>query len=164
MLIREVMTTPAATLTTASSTAAALQLMQQEQARSLPVVDRRGTLIGIVCQADLVRNRGPAGDRTSLPSGRVPGTTLSDQVGAVMTHHIVSVGPDEEIQVAVDLMQSMVLEEVPVVENDRVVGTVYRSDLIRLLLGPSRTFGLEASAGTPPSKRPADADLVTPPS
>lgn len=148
MLIREIMTTPAATVSTQSPTAAALQLMQQEQVRSIPVVDRRGALIGIVCQADLARNRRPAGDRTSIPAGRVRSTTPSSQVADVMTHHIVSVSPDQEIQVAVDLMQATLLEEVPVVEKDRVVGTVCRADLICLLPEPSRNFELEVSAGT----------------
>lgn len=148
MLIREIMTTPAATVSTQSSTAAALQLMQQEQVRSLPVVDRRGALIGVICRPDLVRNRRPAGDLAPIPAERVPGTAPSDHVADVMTHHIVSVSPDQEIRVAVDLMQATLLEEVPVVEMDRVVGTVCRADLICLLPEPSRNFELEVSAGT----------------
>ncbi|WP_329478684.1 CBS domain-containing protein [Kribbella sp. NBC_01484] len=148
MLIREVMTTPAVTVMTQSSTATALWLMRTEQVGSIPVVDDRGALIGIIDETDLVQDEALVADRVLASAGRVAGTTPSRRVGDAMTHHVVTVSPDDQIDVAVDLMQSMMLEQLPVVENDHVVGTVGRGDMTRLLPSPSRFCQFEASCGT----------------
>lgn len=143
MLVREVMTTPAVTVTTGSSTGTASWLMRAEQISSIPVVDDRGALIGVLDETALVDDRIPA------LAGRVSGTTPSRRVGDAMTHHIVTVSPDDTIEMAIDLMRSATLEYLPVVANDRVVGTVGRSDLIRLRPSPPGRFcEFEASAGT----------------
>ena len=125
MLIREVMTTPAVTVMTQFSTATALWLMRTEQVGSIPVVDDRGALIGIIDETDLVQDEALVADRVLASAGRVAGTTPSRRVGDAI-HHVVTVSPDDQIDVAVDLMRSMMLEQLPVVENDHVVGTVGR--------------------------------------
>ena len=84
MLIREVMTTPAVTVTTQSSTGTALWLMQEEQITSIPVVDYRGALIGAVNETDVARDRALIADRVPVLAGRVSGTTLSRRVGEAM--------------------------------------------------------------------------------
>ena len=142
MLIREIMTTPAVTVTTQSSTRTALWLMREEQISSLPVIDDRGALIGVVNETALVDNR------VLVSAGRVAGTTPSRRVADTMTHHVVTVSPDDTVDLAIDLMRSTMLEYLPVVENDRVVGTVGRTDMIRLLPSPNRFCLFEASSGT----------------
>jgi CBS-domain-containing membrane protein len=148
MLIREIMTTPAVTVTTQCSTGTALWLMREEQISSLPVIDDRGALIGVVNETALVENR------ILVSAGRVSGTTPSRRVADMMTHHVVTVSPDETVDLAIDLMRSTMLEYLPVVENDRVVGTVGRGDMIRLLPSPNRFCRFEASSGTARSTTP----------
>ena len=145
MLIREVMTTPAVTVTTRSSTGSVLRLMHEEQISSVPVVDDRGALIGIISETELLQDAVLA-DR--VPAGRVSGTSPSRKVGHALTHHVITVSPDDKIEAAIALMRSTTLEHLPVDENDRVVGTVCRSDLIRLVPETSHGCELETSAGT----------------
>jgi len=154
MLIREVMTTPAVTVTTQSSTGTALWLMQEEQITSIPVVDYRGALIGAVNETDVARDRALIADRVPVLAGRVSGTTLSRRVGEATTLRVVTVSPDDEIKVVLNLMRSTMTEYLPVVEKDRVVGTVGRGDLIRLRPELSHSYEVEVSAGT---ARGADA-------
>lgn len=147
MLIREAMTTPAVTVTTQTSTATALWLMHEEQIGSIPVVDDRGALIGVVNETDLIYDAVLVDARIPVTVGSISGTTPSRRIGDAMTHHVVTVGPEDEIDVALDLMRSTMLEHLPVVGKDRVVGTVGRRDLIRLLPQP-RCHEVETSAGT----------------
>jgi CBS domain-containing protein len=153
MLIREVMTTPAVTVTTQSSTGTALCLMHEEQISSIPVVDYRGALIGVVSETDLVQNKSLVDDRVPAFAGRVSSTTPARRVSEVMTHRVVTARPDDEIEVAIDLMRSTMTDHLPVVENDRVVGTVCPSDMFDLLAERSH-LNAEVSAGT---AREADA-------
>ena len=142
MLVREVMTTPAVTVTTGSSTGTAAWLMRAEQISSIPVVDDRGALIGVLDETALVDSR------ILASAGRAADPTPSRRVADAMTHHVVTVSSDDTIDVAIDRMRSAMLEYLPVVANDRVIGTVGRSDLIRLLPRPSRRCQTEVSAGT----------------
>jgi|tagenome__1003787_1003787.scaffolds.fasta_scaffold20272840_2 predicted transcriptional regulator len=148
MLIREVMTTPAATVTTKSSTGAALRLMHEEQLSAIPVVDDRGALIGVISETELLHDRALVDGWVPVSAGRIPSPPPSRRVGDALQHHVVTVSPDDKIEVAIALMRSTMLEQLPVVEKDRVVGTIGRSDLIRLLPQPSICCEFEASAGT----------------
>ena len=148
MLIREVMTTPAVTVTTQSSTGTALWLMREEQISSLPVVDDRGALIGVLNETALVQDGALVDNWVLASAGHISGTTPSRRVGDAMTHHVVTVSPDDTVDLAIDLMRSTMLDYLPVVENDRVVGTVGRTDMIRLLPSPNRFCVFEASTCT----------------
>ena len=145
MLIRDVMTTPAVTVTTGSSTGSVLRLMHEEQICSVPVVDDRGALIGIISETELLQDAVLA-DR--VPAGRVSGTSPSRKVGHALTHHVITVSPDDKIEPAIALLRSTTLEHLPVVENDRVVGTVGSEDMVRKLPESPRGCELEVSAGT----------------
>ncbi|MGW7685549.1 CBS domain-containing protein [Kribbella sp. NPDC054772] len=143
MLVREAMTTPAVTVTTQSSTEVAAGLMRDEQLGSLPVVDRRGGLVGVIRRADLTR--GAARADVSRRQG----------VGDTMCHRVITVGPDDEIELALDRMCSGLVEDLPVVDHGRVVGTVCRRNLAGLLSAPCQPCEVEFSSGT---ARDADAE------
>lgn len=59
MLAREVMSRPAVTVSTSTSIAAAARVMVDRGFTALPVVDGDGRLVGIVTEADLIRDRIP---------------------------------------------------------------------------------------------------------
>jgi CBS domain-containing protein len=75
--VSEVMSTSRlATCTADDDVDDAMQAMAIEQVRRIPIVDERGTLIGIVAQADIVRKAHDAGraketvQQISEPSGK----------------------------------------------------------------------------------------------
>jgi CIC family chloride channel protein len=83
----------------------------------MPVIEK-GNLVGIVCQADILR---------VAKEGPIQDFTVQD----VMTKDVVVVSPtDSAVQVA-KLMIEKKINRIPVVENDKLVGIVTRGDLIR---------------------------------
>ena len=146
MLIRDVMTTPAVTVTAETPIGAALRLLDDEKITSMPVVDHRGVLVGIVSEADLVRDENQFDDRVPVYVVRVSGATPPRRVGDVMTHLVVTVGSDDELDVAIDLMRSTIMKSLPVVDRGQVVGMVSRSDVIHLLAGRDRRIHNDVAA------------------
>jgi len=124
MLIRELMTAPAVTVTNDTSIAHALHLLDQHKITTLPVADRHGTFLGVVSEADLVANAAQLDDRVYLSAVRVSSVSPLRRVEEVMTRLAVSVHSDDEIEVAVDLMTATTLKSLPVVDNGRVAGVI----------------------------------------
>lgn len=143
MLIRDVMTTPAVTVAATTPIGTALRLMDDDKITSLPVVDLHGVLVGIVSEADLVQDEDLFADRVPVSVVRVSGTTPPRRVGEVMTHLVVTVRSDDELEVAIDLMRATMVKSLPVMENDRVVGVISRSDLVHVLAQRDRRIQVE---------------------
>jgi CBS-domain-containing membrane protein len=126
------MTAPAVTVSPDTTIQEALRLLDDHQITTLPVVDRHGALTGIISEADLLADAGaldvPAGSSVRLS---IPGAPR--RVGELMTRLVVTVSVDGDLDEAVDLMTSTMIKSLPVIENDRVVGVVSRSDIIHLL-------------------------------
>lgn len=124
MLVHEVMTQDAATVTPGASIKTALAVLADQRLTALPVVDDTGAVIGVVSEADLIRElvtRDPPRDRTS-------------SVERVMSTHPVTVRPDVDLVEAVDLLTSTTVKSLPVVDRaGRLVGVLSRSDVVRLL-------------------------------
>ncbi len=132
MLIRDLMTAPAVTVRPDTTIQEALRLLDAHLITTLPVVGPHGELTGIISEADLLADAVlvdvPAGSsvRLSTPGAR-------RRVGEVMTRLVVSIGTDADVGEAVDLMTSTMIKSLPVIEQDRVVGVISRSDVIHLL-------------------------------
>lgn len=135
MLIRELMTAPAVTVTDETSIAAALQLLDAEKITAMPVVDRKGFLVGLVSEADLVGDAALIEDRVPIAAVRTTGSSPARRVAEVMTHLVVCVDPEDDLEVAIDLMRTTMMKSLPVVQHRKVVGMLSRSDIIHLLAG-----------------------------
>jgi CBS domain-containing protein len=130
MLVREVMTSPAVTVTPYTTAQEALRLLDECHITALPVVDDDGVVVGVVSEADLLALI-PDGQQSDplLPVG----TAATRRVRDLMTRPAVTVDADSQIVEAVELMRSTVVKSLPVVLNRRIVGVVSRSDLVRVL-------------------------------
>jgi len=135
MLIRELMTKPAVTVTGETSIAVALQLLDTHKITAMPVVDRTGALVGLVSEADLVGDAELMENRVPIAAVRITGSTPVRRVGEVMTHLVLSVHPDDDLDTALDLMRTTTIKSLPVMDRQRVVGMLSRSDIIHLLAG-----------------------------
>jgi acetoin utilization protein AcuB len=101
----------------------ALAYMERRKVRRLPVV-LKNRLAGIVTKSDLLAEFG-----RHRPSS--PATTW--QLSDVMTRNPLSVGPDDTIETAAQIMLQKKISGLPVVKDDRVVGILTESDLFRAL-------------------------------
>ncbi|TWD84662.1 BON domain-containing protein [Kribbella amoyensis] len=133
MLVREVMTSPPITIEADGTISSALKLLDEAKITALPVLDRAGSIVGIVSEADLVQDSALLEDRVPLTAVRTTTESPPRRVTDVMTHLVVTVRPNDELTVAVELMWSSLMKSLPVVDRGEVVGVISRSDVIHLL-------------------------------
>lgn len=136
MLVKEVMTSPAITVAARTSVKDGLKLLDRHQVTALPVVSSEGRLVGIVSEADLLKDAVRHDDRTHLmPHEHNAGERGGGprRVEDVMSMLSMTVSPDSDLSDAVDLMTGTAVKSLPVVEDGRVVGVVSRSDIVHLL-------------------------------
>lgn len=105
------------------SVSLAQQTMLWGDVRHLPVL-RDGALVGVVSERDLLAHQVRRGRQ-----GR------SDMVHTMMSKPPVTVGPTEDVARAAALMLERRLGCLPVVEGQRLLGIVTRSDLVRAGVG-----------------------------
>jgi CBS domain-containing protein len=132
MLVRDVMTSPAITVSPFTSLKEGLQLLDEHQVTSLPVVAADGHLLGIVSEVDLLQDAVRHDDRTHL----IPREHLHSparMVEDVMSTLSMTVSPDSDLSDAVEMMTTTAVKSLPVVERGRVVGVISRSDIVHLL-------------------------------
>jgi len=151
MLVKDVMTTAVLTVDADESVTAALRLMSDHHVTSLPVtrVDS-DLLVGIVSEADLLRARlahDPRAHMVPHPQGRHLPVSVAQVMSRPMT-----VAPGTDLSEAVELMVSTAVKSLPVVDRDRLVGIVSRSDVVHVLARPDEdvhrdVVGLLADAG-----------------
>jgi CBS domain-containing protein len=134
-LVREVMTVDPTAVSPDLTVREAARLLVERDVGPLPVVDGE-KLVGIVTDRDLVVR--------VLADDRDPATTT---VGEIASTGVVTVGPEEDLEVALKTMAERQVRRLPVVENGCLVGILSRSDVA----GVPEPFGegaVPAPAGT----------------
>lgn len=121
MKIRDLMIPDPITISAAASITAALELMKLNSIRHLPVVSGGGILRGFVTLADL---------KQGLIPSMVGDVSLSD----LMISDPIVVGPEEDIEIAAQLIYKHKIGGMPVVEGRRVVGIITESDILRAFI------------------------------
>lgn len=146
MLVRDVMTSPAITVAAHTSVKEGLRLLDRHSVTALPVVAPDGRLLGIVSEADLLKEAVRHDDRVHLmPHERDPyeGRGEIRIVEDVMSTLSMTVSPESDLCEAVELMTGTAVKSLPVVEEGRVVGVVSRSDVVHLLARSDDLIGAE---------------------
>lgn len=133
MWVRDAMTSPVVTVTEEMSVRAALKLLDRHRVTSLPVVDDVGRVVGVVSEADLVRDSVLRDQRKRIIPQDVEDVPPPRRVGDVMTAHPVTVTGSDDLADAVELLTSTTVKSLPVVEEGQVVGVLSRRDVVHLL-------------------------------
>ena len=129
----EIMSTPAVSVTARTSVHRAANILSERGFSALPVVDHTGTLVGVVSEADLIKDRfaapgaAPGGDAAAARD--LPAET----VGEVMTSPPAFVDQTASLETIADTMTSGRRRSIPVVDGTRLVGVISRSDVLRFL-------------------------------
>lgn len=128
MQVRELMKDTLITVSPETPVFEARQLMQKQQIRHL-LVTEHGRLVGVCTDRDI---------RLNLPS---PATSLSVwevnyllarlTIGQVMTKTVITVAPDRDAREAARLMLDHRIGALPVTENDKLIGILTETDLLR---------------------------------
>lgn len=134
MRARDIMTSPVITVRAATTVQDAAALLAGRGFTALPVVDDDGQLIGIVTEADLVRDRFPRDARSLIHGGeRAAVPAVGETVGEVMTSPAVSMSSGTDVAVLTAALLDARQRAMPIVDGSRLVGIVTRRDLVRVV-------------------------------
>lgn len=130
------MTSPSTSLRAGARLEAAVQVLAAQHITAVPIVDAHGHVVGIVSDADVLRERLPHDPRAQLRPLQEPKEEWHQLVDDVMTIDPVTVGADSDAARAAELMADMGWKSLPVVRDRHLVGMISRSDVMRALATP----------------------------
>ena len=148
MQARDVMTSPAITVTAGTHIPELARLMRVNQISGMPVVDDSGKLLGIVTDHDLILRNAPVREPRyfSVLSGMIPLNleeyrhykdqlrhTMAVTAADLIEPGIQFISPETPLEEAMEIMLDPTVTMLPVIENDVVVGVVTRTNLVRLV-------------------------------
>lgn len=132
MLVKERMSCNPISVTPDTSLHDALRIMRQEKVRRLPVLDKKGRLVGIVLEKDLLyASPSPA---TSLSVYELNYLVSKIAISDLMTTEVITVSEDCPLEEAARIMVDNNVSGLPVMRNDQLVGMITESDLFKIFL------------------------------
>jgi acetoin utilization protein AcuB len=132
MLVGERMSRSPITVTPDVGIDEALKVMHDEKVRRLPVLNRRGVLVGIVSEKDLLlASPSPA---TSLSIHEVHYRLSQMKVSEVMTPDVITVTEYTPLEEAACIMVDNRIGGLPVMRDGRLVGIITETDLFKIFI------------------------------
>ena len=149
MLVGERMSKPVITVRPETPMPEALDLMRKEHIRRLPEVNKRGELIGIVTETNLLK--ASPSEATSLSIYEVTYLLSKLTVERIMTKPVVTVTEDTPLEEAARIMADHHFSGLPVMRGKELVGMITETSLFRVfleLLG-ARRAGVRVTVSLP---------------
>jgi len=136
MLVSDRMTTNPISIPRVATVGQALDVMDVQGLRHLPVVDEKGSLVGILSERDLLRARGDT------------------SVQEVMTQDAITVTEYTALEEAARILADHRMSLLPVVRHGKLVGIITETDLLEILLEQlgAREKGLRLTMLVPEEK------------
>jgi acetoin utilization protein AcuB len=132
MLVGDRMTERPITVTEDTPVDRALRLMRDEKVRRFPVLDKRGKLVGIVSEKDLLTvSPSPA---TSLSMYEIPYLLSKIKVRDTMAKDVISVTEDTPLEEAARIMADNKIGGLPVTRDGKLVGIITETNLFKVFL------------------------------
>lgn len=138
MRVRNIMTSPVATVPGDMPVLEAAKLMKEKKIERLPVVEG-GKLVGIVTKDRVLRSSPSMA--TSLGLHEIHYLFARLTVKEIMQTEVVTVSPDSTVENAVSLAQEKRVGCLPVVEDGHLVGILTTNDFFYLVLNPVLGIG-----------------------
>ncbi|GAB3744017.1 CBS domain-containing protein [Amycolatopsis oliviviridis] len=129
MRARDLMTRPVVTVAPETTAKRAAELLTEHGFTALPVVNDEDRLVGIVTEADLIRDRFPDDIRSAKrPSGQAaPGITVAE----VMTTPVIGMSAGADLAEVGRALLDGKFRAMPIVDGAKVVGILTRGDFVR---------------------------------
>lgn len=151
MQVREIMSSPAITVSPATPVQEVARVMRENHISGMPVVNEAGELMGIVSELDLIARSAPLQEPTYVTflSAIIPLSferyreykeqlrqtlaTNAEELMGVDDLERATVSPDTPIEEALGRMLNPEITILPVVEAGQVMGVVTRTDMVQLI-------------------------------
>lgn len=141
-VLASIMETDPYTISATASMGDAMRELVARKVGGMPVVDERGRGVGYLSDGDVMRylaDQRPVATGAYALIEAANGETVDDRlrelvklpVGDVATDGLVTLRADAALKDACALLAQHKLKKVPVVEGERIIGTVNRSDVLR---------------------------------
>ena len=111
MLARDIMTRDVITVMPTMTIKQLANALIKNQVSGAPVAGKKGKIIGIVSEADIVAKKGK-------------------DVKSIMSKKIVSIDEETPVEKIAQLMMTHHVKRVPVIHGDQLVGIVSRADIV----------------------------------
>lgn len=121
MKINSLMITDPITITENASIQEAIELMKINSIRHLPVVAKGARLKGFITLAD-------------LKQGLIPSMLGDVSLKDLIIKNPIVVRPDDDIEIAAQLIYKHKIGGMPVVQNDKLVGIITATDILRTFI------------------------------
>jgi acetoin utilization protein AcuB len=110
----------------------ALELMEREHVHRLPVVDKKGKLVGIISERELYKEY--PSEATTLSVWELNYLLKEITIEKLMTRDVTTVTEDTPLEEAARIMVDKDFSGIPVVRDDKVVGMITETDLFKIFL------------------------------
>ena len=121
MKIESLMIPDPITINENSSIEEAIEVMKSNSIRHLPVVEKKNILKGFVTLAD-------------LKQGLIPSLVADVSLSDLMIKDPITVGPDDDVEIAAQLIYKHKIGGMPVVKRDKIVGIITETDILRAFI------------------------------
>jgi CBS domain-containing protein len=149
--VNDIMTKQLLTVSPETEIVQATKLLLENRINGVPVTDKTGKLVGILCQSDLIaqQKKLPVPSFFTFLDGLITLTSMKQfekqvqkiaatTVAQAMTPNPVAVGPDTGIDKVAALMVDNNFHTIPVVDQGELVGIVGKEDILRTLMPRSK--------------------------
>jgi CBS domain-containing protein len=141
MFVRDVMTTNVISVTKYENIMHVANILTEKNISGLPVVDKEGSVIGIITQADILSMVGVGREHTFkdllkyMLGEKLPERRVGHFVGDIMTSPALTISPDANVAEAVRIMEEKRIRRVTVVnEKNELLGIITRADILKAVI------------------------------
>lgn len=132
----------------------ALRLMRKENIAKVPVLDRKGNLVGVITEKDILK--ASLADEKNMSLLEMAYEVSNLTIDKLMTKEVITIGPNTSVEKAARLMITEDLSFLPVLEDQKLIGVLSRSDMFSILMdlfgarnyGTRITFEVDDKIGT----------------
>jgi CBS domain-containing protein len=111
MVAKNIMTRKVITIDPATAIKELAKVLSRSRISGVPVVDKKGKILGIVSEADIIGKKGR-------------------QVKSIMSSEVISVTEETPVAEIAVLMTAHRIKRVPVVRDGKLVGIISRGDIV----------------------------------
>ncbi len=152
MRAKDVMSDDVLSVNAGATVLEAARLLVNAGVSAMPVFDDRGTMVGILSEADLIRHTGgvaPTDLSDVAEAAKAMDAAKSRRVSEIMTRDVITASEEASLHDIAGLFLKHGIKRVPIVGKHGVIGIVSRTDLLQALI----SVGLDAYTHAAPDAR-----------